>query len=1812
MISRALLSFARRFSFIFLLALVAAHLPFAAPAHAAGPFTVNTTADASDAAINGTCATAAGQCSLRAAMEEAIASGTATSIRFAIPATDAGYSTASGGYATIQLGLRLPLITSGNIEIDGTSQSPGRADGGPKIVLDGSGLTRGNGFEISSSGNTIRGIGIFGFKKLFSASFGHGVYIDGLTAANNGRSADNNTVTQCWLGVTPAGAGSGNENYGVYIQNSSNNQITNNVISANLLAAVYVTGGLDTSKPIANNNVISGNTIGTTPNGSALISGGNAGEGVFIQNRVTNSTVSNNLISGFSAGETSGVRVEGPGVSAISISSNKIGTRADGLAAIMNIHGVSVRDEATNVTISDNLIAGNSKHGINIRAAAVSVGLVTVLNNRIGLAINNTALGNLGSGIAIYNNASTAGVNGSIIQGNTISANKTHGIEIGVSSASISQLANHVIVGNFIGTAPAGATSNTSLVNTQSGIQISIGTNIRIGGPAAADRNIITAHTGQAAVRLTSANVSGTSIQGNYLGVAANGTSALISPLTDSAGYGVLVETGATSTNILQNVISANENGVEILNASNAILKGNFIGTTASGTGLLGNRQFGLWLVNAGSVSTGGASAGDGNSIAGNGIGVFVDGTSSANVFQQNSIRNNSQYGMRFKGAGASGNSVRANSIVQNGSAATFDGISIDAAQRILISQTTSSGNSGNGIGLANGGNANQAAPTLNATLSAGAGGEALVTGTAPTCAGGSCIIELFSSTSREDGEGPRYLNTTTVPSGADFSIDAKDCDRFLSATARDLNDNTSPFSSPMIDTGTGCIAARPTLSPGSPASSAGAPNIVNAPGTVTYQHTLTNSGGLPGTFTIELASLNGWVTTTDFPSAGVLLNKDESRSFNVTVTVPANARGGPPAEITTVTAKVGSQTAVQRNYTQLKQTFGVTIDTLSIQFATAPIDLDFQHTLVNTGNGIDTLRISAVNATIPGAPVFSYPDGQQCANVAAGASCTLRVRVSIPSGNTGGTFTVTATAGGGATATATDTAFTNASIPELSPASIQKDAFPGDSVQFVHTLKNVGTQSGSFTITPPANVDEWIFEIVPAGPITLASGASQDITLTAHVPGISSPNAIAGLVKSFTLKVESEDGGVATATDSVKVLLKPQFEFGPAALSPVSANPLETVSFVHTLKNTSNGDDSYPIQVTPSAGLELVTLTPVSPISVARGASVQVTIQARVKAGTLESTDVEQISVTAQSVSTPQPVAQTQTDKVTVLGAAVATLSVSPASSPSPVQPGSTVRLTYTLKNDGNKAGSFGPLSLSLPGVPTGWTSSFVDPADCGSLAAGASCEIKVDVVLAAKAYAGDNLVRANVGSANAAAIIKVAAVPGVVFDSAQQGSAEPGATISYVHTLTNTGNVTDSFTLTTQAAAGWSASVASSLVSNVPPGASRQVTLDVTAPAVALAGSTGDVTLTATSGVDTNVQASVTDKTTIAEVTRATLTPAAQTSNALAGQLVSFAPKLRNTGSTAVAYDISIETAGWTSLVTPTLTSVLQPGQELTLNLTVQVPANTPIDAVNLTKLSVRAQNASELLATGSYTTTTAITGRILDPLQNEATVLPGTTHVYTHTLRNTGPVADTFLLTTIATNGWKVSAAPPSVFLQAGETRQIQVFVLVPAGLTAGQLDYSYLKVQALNTPQLNATATEITTIKQFADVLLTPSQTVLIQPGQQLDLQHTLLSLGNAVDSYTITAQSEQGWPVSIIVPFNGAVSLQPQASFPVTIRVKVPATLPLGAIDRINIVATSRFDPQVKSSVTAILRYPLSPEEPATTRYYVWLPLVKRP
>src|SRR6185436_8515581 len=95
--------------------------------------------------------------------------------------------------------------------------------------------------------------------------------------------------------------------------------------------------------------------------------------------------------------------------------------------------------------------------------------------------------------------------------------------------------------------------------------------------------------------------------------------------------------------------------------------------------------------------------------------------------------------------------------------------------------------------------------------------------------------------------------------------------------------------------------------------------------------------------------------------------------------------------------------------------------------------------------------------------------------------------------------------------------------------------------------------------------------------------------------------------------------------------------------------------------------------------------------------------------------------------------------------------------------------------------------------------------------------------------------------------------------------GEAKPGEVLTYTHTLTNTSNATDSFTLTLATDPLWSAAVTPTLVSDVPSGGTRTVTVTVTAPTGIVVGSSGTVTATATSMLEPQLQASVRETTTI-----------------------------------------------------------------------------------------------------------------------------------------------------------------------------------------------------------------------------------------------------------------------------------------------------------------------------------------------------------
>ena len=101
-----------------------------------------------------------------------------------------------------------------------------------------------------------------------------------------------------------------------------------------------------------------------------------------------------------------------------------------------------------------------------------------------------------------------------------------------------------------------------------------------------------------------------------------------------------------------------------------------------------------------------------------------------------------------------------------------------------------------------------------------------------------------------------------------------------------------------------------------------------------------------------------------------------------------------------------------------------------------------------------------------------------------------------------------------------------------------------------------------------------------------------------------------------------------------------------------------------------------------------------------------------------------------------------------------------------------------------------------------------------------------------------------------------------GVTLEPDRSGEAAPLGSATYLHTLTNTGNFSDTFTLTAASSQSWIVEVKPSEIT-VGMGASTTIELTITVPGNA---SKDDVTtVTATSNADSTVSDSVTDTTTL-----------------------------------------------------------------------------------------------------------------------------------------------------------------------------------------------------------------------------------------------------------------------------------------------------------------------------------------------------------
>ncbi|HEV8060211.1 MAG TPA: DUF4214 domain-containing protein [Gemmataceae bacterium] len=427
-------------------------------------------------------------------------------------------------------------------------------------------------------------------------------------------------------------------------------------------------------------------------------------------------------------------------------------------------------------------VVNASGSGVTLEgSAAVLVG------NYIGLALDGSAAGNQGDGIAVFNSVATIGGTAAGA-GNVISGNALNGIVVQDPSTS-----GTVIEGNFIGTNAAGT---AAIANQQSGVLVQTAGATTIGGLTSGTGNVISGNQNDGiqinglltppqlaplanggtgllaagayyyvvtattppgettasneqtitlpstgAVNLDWSEVGGATSYKIYRGTAAGQENVLVA--TVYAPATTFTDTGSPTTAGTSPLTST----AVLTNLAPSTIEGNMIGTDATGTVALGNVFDGINVTQAAGTTIGGTTAAARNIISGNGglpdsgVGVDLIGAStSGTVIEGNYIGTDSSGSQRL------GNN--SNGIYLQGAVNNTIGGSVSGAGNVISSNASIDAGEA-GISLINKANNNTIEGNLigtdamgRANLGNGGAGIILDTGSSNNTIGGTTAAE--------------------------------------------------------------------------------------------------------------------------------------------------------------------------------------------------------------------------------------------------------------------------------------------------------------------------------------------------------------------------------------------------------------------------------------------------------------------------------------------------------------------------------------------------------------------------------------------------------------------------------------------------------------------------------------------------------------------------------------------------------------------------------------------------------------------------------------------------------------------------------------------------------------------------------------------------------------------------------------------------------------------------------------------------------------------------------------------------------------
>jgi len=270
---------------------------------------------------------------------------------------------------------------------------------------------------------------------------------------------------------------------------------------------------------------------------------------------------------------------------------------------------------------------------------------------------------------------------------------------------------------------------------------------------------------------------------------------------------------------------------------------------------------------------------------------------------------------------------------------------------------------------------------------------------------------------------------------------------------------------------------------------------------------------------------------------------------------------------------------------------------------------------------------------------------------------------------------------------------------------------------------------------------------------------------------------------------------------------------------------------------------------------------------------------------------------------------------------------------------------------------------------------------------------------------------------------------------------SGLPGATLTYMVTVANAGNVSDTYTLAVTDNTGWGPVVNPTSLT-VPPWENRTATLTVTLPSNARGCTEDNVTVTAT-GTGVSDSTSCIAHVTIVRGVEVSISPIYQTG--LPGATLDYSVIVANTGNVPDTYDLTVsDNAGWTPTVTPTSLTV-PPWENRTATLSVTVPPSAmgcTNDNMSVTATGTGLSDSDSCIAHA-----TIVRGVDVSVSPSYQSGARGSALSYTVTITNTGNVVDNYDLTVSDNAGWVLIVAPTWLVLAPGALGNATLSVAIP---------------------------------------------------------------------------------------------------------------------------------------------------------------------